>query len=228
MISSTNRKPYSVDDIRKKHSRAYEKWSEQEDTFLLQMYKQGKSIEELSPIFQRSKGAIQSRINKLESPEKIYYSGFIRANHLQLEISFDWVPILRNEDEIYLFPNSLTSFMTRLYKSPAIYRWNVYKVTPTDERIIYIGEGQQLIPSRIKGYLNPGPSQMTNKRLNSRFHEYIQSGHKVLLETIRFDKISLEDLSFRQGDLANKHFRRFLEHMLIVYYQQQGYTMLNR
>ena len=151
----------------------------------------------------------------------------MRANHLLLEIAFDWVPILRSEDEIYFFPNSLTSFMTRLYKSPAIYRWNVYKVTPTDERIIYIGEGQQLVPSRINGYLNPGPSQ-TNKRLNTRFLEYIRSGHKILLETIRFDNISLEDLSFVQGDLENKPFRRFLEHMLIAYYQQKGYTMLNR
>lgn len=221
-------KAYSVEEIRKKHSKAYEKWSEQEDTLLLQMVEHGKSIKELSIILQRGTGAIQSRIKKLESPEKIDYSGFKRANHLLVDVSFDWIPVLRNEDEVYFFPNSLTSFMTRLYKSPAIYRWNVYKDTPTDERIIYIGEGQQLIPSRINGYLNPGPSQMTNKRLNLRFHEYIQSGQKVQLEIIRFDEVILGNLSFRQSDLQNKHFRRFLEHMLITYYQQKNYKILNR
>ena len=228
MKSSEYFKAFSVDEVRKEHPRAYEKWSEQEDSKLLKLLKQGKSIDELCPIFQRGKGAIKSRIRKLEAPENIDYSGFLRANHLLSKISFDWIPVLREEDEIYFFPNPLTSFMKLLYKSPAIYRWNVYKDNQTDEKVIYVGEGQQLIPNRINGYLKPGLKQMTNKRLNTCFCEYIQNDYKVSLEIIRFDEISIGDLSFNQSDLNNKYFRRFLEYMLITYYQQKDYNLLNR
>lgn len=228
MSTSKNNKAYSVEEIRKKHPKAYDKWSEQEDSLLIQMFRQGKSIDELSVVFQRGEGAIRSRLNKLDSTELIDYTGFSRANHLLVNFPFDWIPVLRSEDEVYLFPNSITPFMSRLYKSPAVYRWNIYKNILTYERIVYIGEGQQLIPSRINGYLNPGPSQATNKRLNIYFHEHIESGYKVQLEVVRFDEVTLGNLSLRQSDLKNRHFRRFLEHMLITYYQQKGYTLLNR
>ena len=122
MKLSSNYKAYSFKDVRQVHPRAYEKWSENEDTLLIQTHNQGKSVEELSKIFQRSRGAIQARINKLESHETIIYSGFMRTNQVHLELSFDWVPILQNEDELYYFPNPITSFMRRLYNSPAIYR----------------------------------------------------------------------------------------------------------
>lgn len=227
-MNSSDNKTYLVDEIRKTHPKAYEKWSEYDDTLLLKMVQQGEDIDTLCAVFQRGRGAIRSRIRKLEEPEKINYSGFSRANHLLSEVLFDWIPILQDEDELYYFPNSLTPFMKRLYKSPAIYRWNIYKNTPTDEKIIYIGEGQQLIPERINGYLNPGPSQMTNRRLNTCFREYILNGHKVSLEIVRFDEMSVGDITFRQTDLKNKHFRRFLEHLLITYYEHKGYSLLNR
>lgn len=228
MNSDNYTKTNSVDEIRKKHPRAYEKWSEQEDELLLNLIQQGESTKKLCTIFQRGKGAIHSRIRKLERPEPIDYSGFLRANYLRSDISYDWIPVFQDEDEIYYFPNSLTSYMKRLYPAPSIYRWNVYKETPTDIKMIYIGEGQKLIPDRINGYLNPGPSQMTNKRLNTHFRDQIENGHKVLLEIIRFDEMRVGEFVFNQVDLRNKHCRRFLEQMLITYYQQKGYSLLNR
>lgn len=227
-MNSSDNKTYSVDEVRETHPRAYEKWSDHDDKLLLKMVQQGKDMDTLCAVFQRGRGAIRSRIRKLEEAEKIDSAGFSRTNHLISEVLFDWIPVLQDEDELYYFPNSLTPFMKRLYKSPAVYRWNIYKNTPTDEKIIYIGEGQRLIPDRINGYLNPGPAQRTNKRLNTCFREYILSGYKVVLEIVRFDEVSVGEILFRQTDLKNKHFRRFLEHMLITHYEHKEYSLLNR
>ena len=228
MSSPSNKKAYSIENARKIHANAYENWFNQEDAILSNMHSEGKSIDELSILFQRSPGAIQSRINKLASSIEIDYSGFKRANHLLVNLSFDWIPVLQTDDALYYFPNPITPFMTQLYKSPAIYRWNIYENTPSDKKLIYIGEGQQLIPGRIKGYLNPGPSQKTNLRLNAVFTEQIANGFNVLFEIIRFDNLILGNSSFAYYDLKDKHFRRFLEHLLITHYQQKGFSLLNR
>lgn len=44
---------------------AYTSWSKDDDQRLLQLYNEGKSIEELMEIFSRNRGAIRSRLNKL-------------------------------------------------------------------------------------------------------------------------------------------------------------------
>ncbi len=52
-------------DIRKKHPRAYEPWSDEEDRLLIKLYNEEPSIAALSKIFQRQPGAITARIRKL-------------------------------------------------------------------------------------------------------------------------------------------------------------------
>lgn len=59
-------KSYSVEEIRKKHSNVYKKWTNEEDEMLEIHYCEKKSIEELCSIFGRNKGAILSRVEKLE------------------------------------------------------------------------------------------------------------------------------------------------------------------
>jgi len=58
-------KAYSVDNIRQQFPSAYKKWTEREDMQLKEGYKKGKTINELSYIFRRKKGAIRSRLKKL-------------------------------------------------------------------------------------------------------------------------------------------------------------------
>ncbi len=48
------------------YANAYAPWTEAEDKKLLELYSMGKSIAELCEIFERNKGAIRSRIKKLE------------------------------------------------------------------------------------------------------------------------------------------------------------------
>ena len=47
-------------------SRAYEKWSSEEDELLKQEYKKGKSVKELAELLKRNQGAIRSRLRKLK------------------------------------------------------------------------------------------------------------------------------------------------------------------
>ena len=61
---------YSVEACRQEHPNAYMPWSKEDDKQLELLFCEGKSIAELSEIFQRKKGAITSRIKKLELKEK--------------------------------------------------------------------------------------------------------------------------------------------------------------
>jgi hypothetical protein len=52
-------------EIRQKHPRAYDKWSEEEDGRLAQLHQQGNSVEQIATSFQRQPTAIRSRLRKL-------------------------------------------------------------------------------------------------------------------------------------------------------------------
>ena len=54
-----------ITDIRKKHLRAYEPWSKEEDERLSKRYKDGLTINQLASEFQRQTGGIRSRLKKL-------------------------------------------------------------------------------------------------------------------------------------------------------------------
>lgn len=65
-----DKKSYSVTEIRKTHQNAYQPWTEDDDHRLELLYCEGKSIADLSQEFGRNRGAIRSRIKKLELKEK--------------------------------------------------------------------------------------------------------------------------------------------------------------
>lgn len=53
------------EQTRTEYSKAYEKWTEDEDSLLKQRFSEGVSIEDLSRLFQRKPSAIRSRLRKL-------------------------------------------------------------------------------------------------------------------------------------------------------------------
>ena len=59
-------KAYSVKKIREKHKDAYNPWTEEQDEELTEMYCNGESVLDISIHLGRTKGAIYSRIRKLE------------------------------------------------------------------------------------------------------------------------------------------------------------------
>jgi hypothetical protein len=59
-----------VDEIRKTHTQAYLPWTKEDDDKLELLFCQGKKADELSKIFGRKIGAINSRIEKLQLRDK--------------------------------------------------------------------------------------------------------------------------------------------------------------
>ncbi len=62
-------KNYSVKEVREKHRQAYGKWTKERDSELMKLTQEGLSTSQLAAHFGRTKGAIRSRIKKLESYE---------------------------------------------------------------------------------------------------------------------------------------------------------------
>ena len=54
-----------IQRIRERHPRAYMRWSEEEDEALMRAHREGLTIRELTELFERQRGGIRSRINKL-------------------------------------------------------------------------------------------------------------------------------------------------------------------
>ncbi|WP_299716642.1 hypothetical protein [uncultured Tenacibaculum sp.] len=69
-VNKENPRTYSFDEVRKTHKQAYEPWTTEADEKLEILFCEGKTIKELSGIFNRNDGAIRSRIKKLELKEK--------------------------------------------------------------------------------------------------------------------------------------------------------------
>ena len=63
--SPKQQKAYTMEEKRTKHPNAYRSWTKEDDARLLQLYVSGKSISELCKIFGRNRGAITSRLKKL-------------------------------------------------------------------------------------------------------------------------------------------------------------------
>ena len=63
--SQRETKPSNFQEIRKTHKQAYQPWTDEADEKLVLLFREGKTVKELSEIFGRTNGAIRSRINKL-------------------------------------------------------------------------------------------------------------------------------------------------------------------
>lgn len=63
-------KRYTLEEKRLEHKNAYLPWTNDDDEKLELLYCEGKRTTELSQLFKRNKGAIESRIKKLELKEK--------------------------------------------------------------------------------------------------------------------------------------------------------------
>ena len=148
-------------------------------------------------------------------------------HNIKVGFTYQWKPILKEECKEYFFPEGITPFMGRNYRKPAIYRWNIFRSDSEDEKLIYIGETQELCPQRINGYLNPGPSQKTNKRIKEMFQDYLNKGLKIRLERLQFNEIKIENFTLTSDDLEDKHIRRFIEELMVIIYRQKGFQILN-
>ncbi|HDZ36112.1 MAG TPA: hypothetical protein ENH81_04280 [Thermococcus sp.] len=147
---------------------------------------------------------------------------------ISIEIEYEWEPIVNDRGERYVFPRRFKEFKRGFhshYNFPAIYRWVLRK----NGKIVavYIGEAED-IGRRIYGYINPGPSQQTNKRLNFVFNECISNGLEIELELLKIHKLRIHGHNMSPVDLSSKHLRLLLENLMIEIHHQNGYVLLNK
>jgi hypothetical protein len=69
-LNSFEEKAYDIEEIRKKHIKAYAPWNEELDKELKYMFEEGLSTKDLAKHFGRTKGAIRSRIRRIYNMEE--------------------------------------------------------------------------------------------------------------------------------------------------------------
>jgi DNA-binding NarL/FixJ family response regulator len=55
-----------LDEVQQLHPRAYEKWADEEDAHLTQLFRSGKTVQQIAKTLQRQPSAIGSRLKKLD------------------------------------------------------------------------------------------------------------------------------------------------------------------
>lgn len=96
--------------------------------------------------------------------------------------------------------------------APAIYRFRILK-DGQEER--YIGETIN-IRRRLYHYINPGPSQTTNVRVNALFHSAVDNNATIEIDVV-LDGVFLGIENMRTApDLKDKATRRLLENAAIL------------
>lgn len=146
---------------------------------------------------------------------------------IKLDLCFFWEPVLVEENQQYHYPMPISLYMKEHYNFSSIYRWDIYEQLPEDKKQIYIGEAEILCPRRIQGYLTPGPSQQTNKRLKEMLQGFLKDGLKIRLEVLRLQRSFIGKIPLVPSELSSKYVRHCIEALLITNYQNKGYTLLN-
>jgi hypothetical protein len=147
-------------------------------------------------------------------------------NKLQIGLSYEWQPVFSREKVEYLFPMTITPFMRTKYRVPAVFRWNIYQKTPEDKKLVYIGDAQELCPKRLYGYLNPGPTQKTNQKVNTEFRGYLREKLNIRLDICNIDDISFGGSAIENKALDDKYVRQLIVDAMIIEHKKRGFTVL--
>jgi hypothetical protein len=129
------------------------------------------------------------------------------------DIRYQWIPARSDREVPFELTDKAIPQVTQLPQKPAIYRWVFLKNgTPTKT---YIGETENL-RTRIRGYLNPGPSQETNKRINAEFKMALAFGLTVRLEVLQIEPIRINRVIIRNESLSDQYVRKMMENFVLA------------
>jgi hypothetical protein len=146
---------------------------------------------------------------------------------LQIKLTFEWQAVYLRENVDYIFPMAISPYMRTRYKLPAVFKWDIYQKTPGDKKLVYIGEAQELCPKRLYGYLNPGPTQVANKKVNTEFRDYLKEKLKIRLEIYQIQEFIFGKSIIDMNAFTDKHFRRLVSEALIVEHSRRGFTVMD-
>ena len=145
---------------------------------------------------------------------------------MNIALAYEWRPAENEPGIPYHFPEKISPHFRSNWGRPAVYRWRLLQQQSGDLGRLYIGETHRL-SQRINQYVNPGPTQKTNQRLNALFEQELRIGHQIALEVLEFEPFNLEEITLSMLDLRDKPVRRFLENLIEIYHRKSGYEVLN-
>jgi hypothetical protein len=146
-------------------------------------------------------------------------------DHIKLSLAYQWQPVFLREKVEYLFPMAISPFMRARYRTPAVFKWEVYQTLPGDRKIIYIGEAQELCPQRLYSYLSPSASQLANQKINAEFRVYLKDNLKIKLDVCQLDQLDWGEKAMGPESLKDRDLRRFLVSFLILVHKQVKYDV---
>lgn len=156
----------------------------------------------------------------------MYRDDNVALENNNFSLKFNWEKIISIKDKKK--GNLINLDYNNIPSSPSIYKW-IFK-DEKEVKKVYIGETLNF-RNRIKSYLNPGPTQETNKRIN-----------KIILnsKSLSLSKLNIEELKINgkqiiiEGNqdkvLSKKFVRELIENYLIVqhiYVYGRGTELLN-
>ena len=148
-------------------------------------------------------------------------------NQLQLKLTYEWQTVLLRENVEYLFPMAISPFMRARYKEPVVFKWEIYQKTPGDKKLVYIGEARELCPQRLYGYLNPGNTQLANKKVNADFRGYLKEKLKIKLDICHVQEMTIGESSYDIKERGDKHIRRMIVELMIIEHGNRGFTVMD-
>jgi len=134
---------------------------------------------------------------------------------------------MQGQGDDYFFPMPITPFMRDRYRGPAVFKWEVYISKPGDLKKAYIGEAQELCPKRLYSYLNPGKTQLAQKKINLDFREYLKEKLKVKLDVCEISELKFGGDEMGNDKMNSKWVRRMLVAAVVLNEEKRGYTVLD-
>jgi hypothetical protein len=146
-------------------------------------------------------------------------------DQIQLKLTYEWQPVFLREKVEYLFPMAITPSMRTKYREPAVFKWDVYNTKPGDKKMVYIGDAQELCPKRLYGYLNPGPTQKTNQKINGEFRAFLKEKLSIGLYTCVISEISFGEAAPVKVSVDDKYVRLMIVNAMIINHKNKGFTV---
>jgi hypothetical protein len=148
-------------------------------------------------------------------------------DQLKMRITYEWQPVLLREKVEYLFPMAITPFMRARYREPAVFRWDIYETKPGDKKLVYLGDAQELCPKRLYGYLNPGPTQKTNQKINTEFRGYLKEKLNIKLDICNISEIIYNESTLTRSALDDKYMRFLVVNAMIIEHKNKGIKVMD-
>ena len=159
----------------------------------------------------------------------------------ELDIDCAWAPVISSPNTPYAYPRPVNEYIDENYSKAAVYRWAFVKgrhgsipEAMQPPQAVYVGETENLA-RRLRGYLYPGPSQATSKRMKAYLDEELKHGTLITLAILRFENFRIiidrekrDSRLVAEFGLGNPFIRKLMENFAVIAHDPVTCDILNK